>query len=72
MIGFFSMKMLPTGKDISMHSDNRSWEGLNTYMEVQMEFPRIITSGDTAIVVEFEDKIDPEINAKVKAFYEVL
>ena len=37
-----------------------------------MEFPRIITSGDTAIVVEFEDKIDPEINAKVKAFYEVL
>lgn len=37
-----------------------------------MEYPRIITSGDTAIVVEFEDKIDPSINAKVKAFYEVL
>lgn len=37
-----------------------------------MEYPRIITSGDTAIVVEFEDRIDPEINAKVKAFYEVL
>lgn len=37
-----------------------------------MEFPRIITSGDTAIVVEFEDIIDPSVNAKVKAFYEVL
>lgn len=37
-----------------------------------MEYPRINTSGDTAIVVEFEDKIDPSINAKVKAFYEVL
>lgn len=37
-----------------------------------MDFPRIVTSGDTAIVVEFEDKIDPEVNAKVKAFYEIL
>ena len=37
-----------------------------------MEFPRIITSGDTAIVVEFEDRIDPSVNAKVKAFYETL
>ena len=37
-----------------------------------MEYPKIITSGDTAIVVEFEDKIDPSVNAKVKAFYEVL
>ena len=29
-----------------------------------MEYPRIITSGDTAIVVEFEDKIDPSINGE--------
>ena len=36
-----------------------------------MEFPRIITSGDTAIVVEFEEKIDKEINEKVKKFNEI-
>lgn len=37
-----------------------------------MNYPRIINAGDTAVIVEFGNEISPEINAKVKAFYETL
>jgi len=37
-----------------------------------MDYPRILIAGDTAIVVEYEDKIDPAVNAQVKAFYEMV
>ncbi|MCQ2549779.1 MAG: 5-oxoprolinase subunit PxpB [Lachnospiraceae bacterium] len=37
-----------------------------------MEYPYIMTAGDSAVVVEFGNEISPEINEKVKAFYEVV
>ncbi|MDD3367895.1 MAG: 5-oxoprolinase subunit PxpB [Lachnospiraceae bacterium] len=41
-------------------------------MERPIAYPRILTAGDAAVVVEFGNEISPEINARIKTFHDIL